>query len=786
MAVQNQPAKGNALVSGPLKEPMIHHHQSHSPKSYVRDAEKALARNDHEAAVAAFQRATKAGASARLTARGHALALSELGRHQEAVEVFKPWFAANQKDGTIVNLMGVLLKRAGRLAKAAEVLELARRLTPRNISPWQNLGNVHSLLGNHDKAETYYRGALKIDPKSAELWRLLGRELLALGKLDTALESLQHGLLAAPGNHGIAALLVQTLQRTGRIDEARALVTRLRAAAPTDTEFAVIDARLAFRTGDAARSLLILKEILQNTPGHLNANLQLAAILGDSDREAVNAALDRAVAANPENFEALERLVESLSRSRYGSEATHIERSYQLAKQLMTNFSARIPDAARTLRTILMRVLDEDRMAETGDLNTLLPKWQTDGIHSSVHYELGQAQTLDDRLRLVEWHREWGRRVSAKIAPVAPLSMPALSLGRKLRVGFMSSDLRDHPITKFALPLLEGYDRDRVEVFCYSFYEKAPDSAQRHIAAQVTAFRHWPKRPDGQVAEGIAADGLDILFELGGSTAMNKLEVMAYRPARIGASWLGYPHSAGLEQIDLILTDPYLRPEAPRLLIERPFEMPETWVALSRMFRPDPIAEDTPQMRKGHLTFGTANNPYKYTPACLDAWTAVLRAVPGSRFLFLRPEGAVESFITGARKAFARRDIDPDRLEFIGVRGDHMRHYNEIDIALDSLPHVGGTTTCEALWMGVPTISLVGPGFPERLSYSNLSNAGLGDLAVFSIEAYVNKATELAADPRRRLELRQGLRAQIAANPLGQPERFTRHFYELARKVASE
>ncbi|MFN7051783.1 MAG: hypothetical protein ACK4NH_06685, partial [Gemmobacter sp.] len=498
------------------------------------------------------------------------------------------------------------------------------------------------------------------------------------------------------------------------------------------------------------------------------------------------AALDRAVTGHPASFEALERLVDSLSRSRYGSEAEHIERSYQLAKRLMDRFPARIPDAARTLRTILMRVLDEDRMGRTGNLQTLLPMWQADGLHSSVHYELGRVQTLEDRLALVDWHRQWGRRASARIVPVAPVAMPALALGRKLRVGFMSSDLRHHPITYFTLPLLEGYDRDRVEVFCYSFNEKQADAAQRHLEAQVTAFRHWPKRPDAQVAEGIAADGLDILFELGGSTAMNRLEVMAYRPARLGASWLGYPHSAGLEQIDLILTDPFVRPEDPRLLIERPFEMPETWVALSRMFAPHEIATGTPQARKGHLTFGSANNPYKYTPACLDAWAACLRAVPGSRFVFLRPEGGVDSFVQGARTAFARRDVDPDSIEFIGVRGDHMRHYNEIDIALDSLPHVGGTTTCEALWMGVPTISLVGPGFPERLSYSNLSNAGLGDLAVFSVDDYVAKAAELAADPARRLALRHGLRAQIAANPLGQPERFTRHFYDLARKVASE
>lgn len=751
----------------------------------LAEARDALARNDPEAAVAAFARATAEGASPRMTARPHALALSGLGRHAEAVEVLRPLFAKDRKDGALANLMGVLLKRAGRLRKAEEVLELARKLRPQDMSPWQNLGNVHEALGNPEKAAFFYRGALRIEQKSAELWRLLGCQQTALSQPGDAIESFRRGLALAPADVVLTALLVQALQRAGRIDEARALVERLRLARPHDSELTVIDARLSFRTGDAPRALALLGPLLEREPSHLRANLQLAAILGDSDRERVNAALERAVAAHPDSFDALERLAESLARSRYGNEQAHIEQASRLASRLMERFPARIPEAARTLRTILMQVLDEDGMARTGELRDLLRLWQAEGRHASVHYELGQVRTLEDRLALVDWHRHWGRRVSAGIAPVAVPPAPAISTGRKLRVGFMSSDLRSHPVSYFAMPLLEGYDRDRVEVFCYSFYEKPADQVQRHIEGQVTGFRHWPKRPDAQVAEGIAADSLDILFELGGSTAMNRLEVMAHRPARLGASWLGYPHSAGLEQIDLILTDPFIRPEDPRLLIERPFEMPETWVCLSRLFAPHGIAEGTPQARKGHLTFGTANNPYKYTAACLDAWAAVLRAVPGSRFVFLRPEGGVASFVAGARRAFARRDVDPDRLEFIGVRGDHMRHYNEIDIALDSLPHVGGTTTCEALWMGVPTISLVGPGFPERLSYSNLSNAGLGDLAVHSVADYVAKAAELAADPARRLALRHGLRAQIAGYPLGQPQRFTRHFYDLCRKVAS-
>jgi predicted O-linked N-acetylglucosamine transferase (SPINDLY family) len=491
--------------------------------------------------------------------------------------------------------------------------------------------------------------------------------------------------------------------------------------------------------------------------------------------------------ANPRSIRLLSALVENLSRSRYGDEAQHLQEAYELSCRLLQADPGEMLRHAKPLRTVFLRCLDHDRLEASGKLTDLAPRWIAEGEIAGLHYELGHVHDMQDRLRIVEWHRQWGQREARNITPVARPAMPALSTGRKLRIGFMSSDLRDHPVTYFAMPLLERFDRDRVEVFCYSFNERERDTVQAHIEKQVTGFRWWPRRPSAEVAAGIAADGLDMLFELGGTTAMNKLDVMAFRPARIGASWLGYPHSAGLEAIDAILVDPYIRPSDPRLLIEQPFELPESWVALSPIgFREVPIEEGLPEERRGVLTFGTMNNPYKFTRACLDAWAAVLRAVPGSRFLFVRPEARTAAFVVNARAAFAARDVDPDRVEYVGVRGKHMPHYNSIDIALDSLPHVGGTTTCETLWMGVPCISLVGPGFPERLSYSNLSNAGLGDLAVFSVEDYVKTAAALAEDRSRRRMLRHGLRDMIRSHPLGQPDRFVQAFYAKAEEVARQ
>jgi protein O-GlcNAc transferase len=273
---------------------------------------------------------------------------------------------------------------------------------------------------------------------------------------------------------------------------------------------------------------------------------------------------------------------------------------------------------------------------------------------------------------------------------------------------------------------------------------------------------------------------LDILFELGGSTHLNRLEVMAHKPAPLQVSWLGYPHSSGLRRIDYILVDPYLKPPDSRLLLEQPFEMPSSWVSLGTLgFSDFPILPGLPEERTGQLTFGTMNNPYKYAPEAIALWARVLLQVPGSRFLMVRPEAGVAAFREGMARAFARYGVAGDRLAFAAVRGQHMAHYNDIDIALDTLPQTGGTTTCECLWMGVPVVSLAGPAFFERLSLSNLTNAGLGDLAVDTPDGYVDAAVTLAANVERRRALRHGLREAIRKSPLGDTRKWVRDFEAL-------
>jgi predicted O-linked N-acetylglucosamine transferase (SPINDLY family) len=262
---------------------------------------------------------------------------------------------------------------------------------------------------------------------------------------------------------------------------------------------------------------------------------------------------------------------------------------------------------------------------------------------------------------------------------------------------------------------------------------------------------------------------------------MNRLEVMAYRPAPMQASWLGYPHSAGLSTIDYLICDPFNAPARQDLLVETPLILPNSWIALDRRVfsGSHQIADGLPQDRDGSITFGTANHPHKYNRGTLAMWAQVLQANPGSHFVFVRPEGGSESFRRNLLAEFARHGIDGGRIGFSVTRGQHMAAYNDIDISLDTAPLTGGTTTAESLWMGVPVVSLAGEAFYERLSRSLLANSGLADLAAESPAEYVRIATALAADRDRRLALRHGLRDQIRASPLGRTEQFAADFYDL-------
>lgn len=407
------------------------------------------------------------------------------------------------------------------------------------------------------------------------------------------------------------------------------------------------------------------------------------------------------------------------------------------------------------------------------------------GDHASLIHQLPRVRSDADRRELLAQHRAWGRDAEARAAsdPVRPAARGPRS---QVRVALVSSDLRNHGVGALCDPVVGHAAEAGVEVFCYSAHPGAADRAQEHYAARVAKFVHAPGADARTIAEAIAADAPDVVIEIGGSTNANRLEALAHRLAPRQLSWLGYPHSTGLSTIDEILLDPHLAPTAPDLLVERARLLPATWLTLSPAYFHDrqPLSVALPEERAGCITFGSAGSPYKYTPETLDAWARVLAAVPGSRLLIVRPEVGSAVFRAHVLAHLARAGVAPNRLVVAPIRAGHMRLYGDIDIALDTFPLTGGMTTCEALWSGVPVVTVAGPGVFERLSHSLLTNAGLGDLSTTSPDAFVARAVALADDREARRAWRTHCRERLRLSPLGDARGFAMDFWRTVADAA--
>ena len=690
------------------------------------------------------------------------------------------------RDVDLLNVLGVVFRRLSRYPEAIAVLDRAARLSPDNTDVLSNIGNVLLEMDNPVRAEAVLNKLVRVDPRNSEYHRQLARALAGQGKRDAAIARLRQALLLKKDS--LEALL-DTINLELEFQNfviAEGLVDRALSILPDHPRLLEARATVLRRAGQPRRCEAYLLELLPRFPDAAWLHAQLGGVIADVDRERGNLHLRKSVELEPGRLERLIPLIESLERMHSGDEGANIEEAYQLARQALALKPVN-PGHLKVLNEILIRVCDFDGLAQLGDFKSLGRGWATTNRHTALLKQLSFVRGSEDRIELLEQHRIWGRRLEAQVAE-APIEKPSpRPADGRIRLGIMSSDLRRHPVAGFALPLFDHIDRERFDVYCYSFYQGAEDDVQAHIAKQVTAFRWIPDASSRDVAQVIANDQLDMLLELGGSTDMNRLDVMAFKPAPLQASWLGYPHSAGLSTIDYFVCDPYSRPNDPTLMIEHPLVMPHTWLALGHwaFAVAHVIAEGLPEERNGFITFGTANNPHKCSRQVLGAWARVMAAVPGSQFIFVRPEGGSATFCKNVLAEFAANGIGEDRIVFKAVRRAHMPLYNELDISLDSFPLTGGTTTTESLWMGVPVVSLRGEAFFERLSYSILSNAGLGDLVGDTLDEYQAIALALVADRERRRELRATMRERLRNSPLGQTEAFARDFYEmLARAVA--
>ena len=336
---------------------------------------------------------------------------------------------------------------------------------------------------------------------------------------------------------------------------------------------------------------------------------------------------------------------------------------------------------------------------------------------------------------------------------------------KKIRIGYISPDVRFHVVAFFSAHFFKSYDRTRFEVFVYA--NNRADKITEQFKANVDGFRDILDKPSREVAEKIFRDEIDILVDLAGHTANNSLTVLAYKPAPVQISGIGWFDSTGLDAVDYFIADKFTDPEGlnEKFFTEKILRLQHshfcyTWHDFPFMTTPAPAA------KKGYVTFGSFNGFAKVTDDMLKLWAKILDAVPNSR-LFLksrtfRPNCGLEL----VRKRMIDAGLDVERVDFEPDETDYVRKYEQVDIALDTFPYPGGGTTCDALYMGVPVITLVGERHGSRFGYSLLVNAGLAELCAFTPEEYVQKAVELARDLPRLREYHLTIRRKLEVSPV--------------------
>jgi predicted O-linked N-acetylglucosamine transferase (SPINDLY family) len=593
--------------------------------------------------------------------------------------------------------------------------------------------------GDFARAEPVFREIVAADPANGDAWHLLGRACLGLGKLgDAEACYLRAGRLrpdSAEVQNNLGVVYVeqgQLEQALARFNEAIRLAPHI--ASGHNNRGLVLERLRKFE--EAAANF---REALRLQADFADAHFNLGNVLRREGR------CDEAVVCYREAL----RL-----KPDYGHAHNNLGNAFKDQGML--------DEALACFRAAV--AADPSEVARHSNL--LL----------SLHYHPAY-----DRETLFAEHRRWAEEHAGPLAPHAPRHAVDPNPGR-LRIGYVSPDFRAHAVAFFLEPILAAHDRTQFEIVCYSEVPR-PDQMTQRLQRYAERWRPTPGLSDEQVAEMIRQDGIHILVDLAGHTASHRLKVFARKPAPIQVSYLGYIATTGLTTIDYRITDAQVDPpgQTERFHTEQLLRLPEiVWC-----YRPPDGVNLTPLPAgaKGSVTFGSLHNLAKVTPQVIALWARVLNAVPDARMLLVTGVGPDAD--RRLLKLFHEHGVPADRLILVGRTHyrDYLRLYHRIDIVLDTFPFSGLTTSCEALWMSVPVVTLAGNSYVSRQGVSLLSHLGLPDLIAEDPDAYVQIAVRLANDRSRLLDLRSSLRERMKQATLTNGPRFTRGLEEIYRTI---
>ncbi len=699
-------------------------------------------------AVAALQRAVDMNP---LTAAGTYRELAELlvaaGRRADAIGPMARAVELEESAESLA-LLGELLVAAGRVPEAYRTLMRAIHLRPDWAAVHAVLASIQDRQGDLGPAEASYRRALDLDPNLAEARNNLGSVLLRQGRAADAVEQLKRAVQLRPAFPQALNNLGRALAVSDRADDAIASFRAAVAQAPQFPEAWDGLGRLLLakrQWGEAADAFRRAVDLRPTVPACLDLATACGAI---DDMDGALDALKRAIQLDPSAAEPFARSGTAL------------------------RWSGQLDAAVSAFRRAV----------------------ELDPAHAAAAGGLAYALLMHDRTSPAEAfaaHAEWGVRFAGPVERLPPVGNDLglvdalLPAPRRLRLGYVSNGFRDSAVMQFIAPVLAHHDRSAFEVTCYS---DTPGSDAVTAAARrsVDLWRRTAALTDEQLARQVRDDRIDVLVELTGHLGGGRLLALARRPAPVQVSYLGYQGTTGVAAVDYVLTDDFVDPPGAEMLyVERPWRLPRPFFC----WQPPadaPAVGPLPLLRAGHVTFGCLNSVAKATPAAVALWGRVLSAVPHSRLVMMTTQCRATD--ARLRAGFAAAGVPPARVRFVGrsAVAEYLQRYDAIDVALDPVPFVGHTTTLDAAWMGVPTVTRAGDCYAHRYGGSALRAVGLADLVAESDDAYVRAAVSLATDGPRLARVRAALREAVRASPVCDAAGFTRDLESAYRQMWAE
>ena len=693
----------------------------------------------------------------------------------EAESMYREVLKRLPRHADAMNMFGILRAQQGDPSSASEWIGKAVSIDPQNAAYRFNLGKALLQLKRPSDASAALERAIALDNDYAEAYNELGLARMELGDLQAATSAFRRALRLRSNYWEAFNNLGLALHRQGRNEEAS---ESLRAALELEPQSPTVLSNfgLVLRAqGRAAEAVESYRGALASNPQDPTVLTNLGNALADLSRyEEAASCFREATAIAPGDADGYYNWGAAYLRAKRFKEAAE-----KFSDALARN--PRLVEAERGRGSALHQLGRIEEAIEVFRRALLLQPDDKDA-RSQLLFALLHSDEADPRQVFAE-HREWAQRHAAPYFSNSSPHGNSPEPERRLRLGYVSGDFRHHSVGQFFEPVLARHDRGGFKVFCY-YNLSYTDATTERLLRSADCWREIASMSDEAVADLVRADGIDVLVDLSGHTTYHRLLVFARKPAPVQATWLGYLSTTGLEAIDYRITDGHASPEGllDAFHSERLLRLPDCqWCYQAPLDCPQ--VASPPSTRGGVVTFGAFSSLAKIGPRVISLWSRLLKRLPDARLLIVGPG------LTTVREEylsrFASHGVEPERVELRDFQSfpDYLAMHEDVDVMLDTFPYTGGTTTCHALWMGVPVVSLAGTSAPSRGGASLLRAIALDEFVVDTPEQYLDTACGLASDPQRLSVLRAGMRTRMSESPLMDATRFTYHLEQAYRSM---